>query len=86
MSELSDRYRMTLRMFAVFLGYIVYRVVGGDDQLIPGIMAGVGTAMIGFRVVGRLTDRRGEPVEMTELLDGFLGLALIVVGVLVAIR
>jgi hypothetical protein len=86
MSELSDRYRMTLRVFVVFIGYVVYRVVAGDERLIPGIMAGVGTGLIGFRVVGRLTDRRGEPIGVTEALDAFLGLGLIVVGVLLAIR
>ena len=73
-----EKARIPLRIGAVILGYIVYRLLADDEVMGPAFI-GFGTAFLGFVLVDRYAtwrrDRSGLlQVGTTLLALGFLGL------------
>ena len=75
---ISEKARVPLRVAAVFVGYLVYRLLA-DDKIMGPAFVGLGTAFLGFVLVDRYGTWRRErsgllQVGTTLMALGFLGL------------
>ena len=75
---ISEKARIPLRVAAVFLGYLVYRLLGHEGVMGPAFL-GLGVAFLGFVLIDRYgtwrRDRSGLlQVGTTLMALGFLGL------------
>lgn len=74
-----------MRVLAVALAYLVYRLPG-DDGLPAGISLGLGTLLILFIVVDQVTLRRRERFEMMQVATLIAGVGAIILGLVLVLR
>lgn len=75
---------MPLRVAIVVVAYAVYRVPG-DDDLAAGLALGLGTLLVGFVAADRATQGHPADSRVPEIVRIAAGLALIAVGVILAL-
>lgn len=81
----SERWRMPLRVVAVFLAYVIYRIPG-DDRLPAGLTLGIGALLVAFVAIDSATLPRPMTPRAAEVAMILLGLALIALGLVLAVR
>lgn len=84
-TRLPESWRMPLRVAAVFLAYVLYRVPG-DDRLGAGVLLGVGSFMLASVVIDRLTLPRVDRSGLLQVGTTVLGLGFVAVGLMLAVR
>lgn len=82
---LPERWRMPLRVVAVFVAYLFYRLPG-DDRLGAGLLIGGGTLMLAFVLIDRWTLPRRERSGLLQVGTTILSLGLVGVGLMLALR
>ena len=76
---IPTRYRMPMRVAAVFVGYFVYRWVG-DARVIPGAMVGIGAVLIAWSIIDEITLPKRSRLSLLEVGSAILGLGLLALG------
>jgi hypothetical protein len=75
----ETRFRVPLRIAAVFAGYLLYRWVG-DARVVPGIMVAAGAILIVWAIVDELTLIRKQRLGLLQVGSAVLGLGLLGLG------
>ena len=81
----NPRWRVPLRVAAIALGYIVYRVTETRHQAGSALL-GAGLAIVGVVIVDRYTLGRHERLELLQVGSAILGLGLIGLGLSLVLR
>jgi uncharacterized membrane protein len=76
---------MPLRIAVIVLAYLLYRLPG-DERIAAGAFIGIGTLILGLSVVDRLTRWSRDRSRLMEVGSILLGLGLLGVGILLAVR
>ena len=79
--RIDPKYAIWMRLGALALAYVVYRLVG-DVHLSAGIFMGVGLLLIDYAAVTYLTTRRDERSGLLQTGQVILGIGLVGVGLL----
>lgn len=77
--RIDPKYALWLRLGALAIAYVVYRIVG-EQRLSAGIFMGLGVLLIDYAVVTYLTTRRDERSGLLQTGQVILGLGLVVLG------
>ena len=77
---IEERYRIPLRVVAIFAAYALYFFLGDVDTM-GSIFVGLGTLLVGFSLVDRWTLRRTERSGLMQVGMTILGLGLLGLGV-----
>lgn len=80
-----ERYRMLLRLGAVALGYVVYRLVE-PDHFGPALMLGFGVWIFSAVMIERYSTRRSDRSGLMQVGSTILGLGLVVLGLALVLR
>lgn len=83
--RLQERWRMPLRVAAVVIAYVIYRLPG-DDRLMAGVALGAGFLLVSFVVVDHLTLGAASRSRAAVVVRVLLGIALIALGSVLAVR
>lgn len=82
---IDERYRITLRVVVISLGYLVYFLLS-DGALMPAIFLGLGVVLVGLPLVDRWTLRRSDRSGLLQVGTTLLGLGLLGAAVLLYLR
>lgn len=77
--RIDPKYAIWMRLGALALAYVVYRLVG-DVRLSAGIFMGVGLLLIDYAAVTYLTTRRDERSGLLQTGQVILGIGLVGLG------
>ncbi|MDQ3646150.1 MAG: hypothetical protein M3345_04355 [Actinomycetota bacterium] len=80
----SEKLRMPLRIVAVGLAYVVYRVA--QPPLGGGIFAGAGTVLLTWAVIDRWTLWRRDRSGLLQVGTTVLGIGLLLLGAYLHLR
>ena len=81
----ETRFRVPLRIAAVFAGYLLYRWVG-DARVIPGVMVGFGAVLVAWAIIDQVTLIRGQRLGLLQVGSAILGLVLAGLGAYLTYR
>ena len=81
---LPERLRMPLRIGAVVIGYLIYRLVG--DPIVGAFLIWVGFVMLDWAIIEQATTYRKDRLSMMIVGQALLGIGLLVAGALVVMR
>ncbi len=70
---------MTLRIVAVIVGYLIYRLV--DEPLVSALLIAIGFVMLTWAVIERETTFRKDRLSIMIAGQAMLGLGLVAAGV-----
>lgn len=79
--RIDPKYALWMRLGALVLAYVVYRLVG-DVRLSAGIFMGLGLLLIDYAAITYLTTRRDERSGLLQTGQVILGLGLVGLGLL----
>ena len=80
-----ERKRLTMRLAVVAFGYIVYRLIE-PESLIGALLIGFGVWLVGVgRVERKLNPEATDRQRMLQTLGTRVGIAMIVVGTVLAV-
>ena len=77
--RIDPKYAIWMRLGALALAYVVYRLVG-DVRLSAGIFMGIGLLLIDYAAVTYLTTRRDERSGLLQTGQVILGIGLVGLG------
>jgi uncharacterized membrane protein YidH (DUF202 family) len=81
----DERKRLTMRLAVVAFGYIVYRLIE-PESLIGALLLGFGVWLVGVgRVERKLNPQSTDRQRMLQTLGTRVGIAMIVVGTVLAV-
>ena len=82
----SERMNIPLKVVAVVISYVLYRVLLGDDDRIAGpLLVAVGFAIFAYAMVNRWTQWRRERSGLLQVGTTVLGLCLLLLGAVLVI-
>ena len=81
---LSERVRIPLRIASVFVGYLIYRIIG--DPVVAAGMIGVGFVALTWAIIEQVTTYRKDRLGMMIVGQALLGIGLLVAGALMVMR
>lgn len=76
----ETRYRLPLRIAAVFVAYLLYRWVG-DARVVPGMMIGLGAILVVWAIIDELTLVKSQRLGLLQVGTAILGLVLFGLGI-----
>lgn len=82
---IETRFRLPLRIAAVFGGYLLYRWVG-DARVIPGVMVGFGMVLVAWAIIDEVTLIKGQRLGLLQVGSAILGLVLAGLGAYLTFR
>lgn len=80
-----EKYRMPLRIGAVFLGYGIYLVLE-DEKIVGPAFVGVGSIIFLWALIDRYTTWRRDRSGLMQVGSTLLGVALIGIGTYLVLR
>ena len=82
---LPERYRIPARVIVVFLAYGLYLMLAGDG-IVRALFVAVGTLLLAFAAIDRLTIRRQDRSQVLATGTIVLGLGLLGIGLYLVLR
>ncbi len=79
---LPERIRQPLRIAAVILGYVIYRIVG--EPVVGAALIWAGFIALDWAIIEKMTTYRKDRLSMMLAGQGLLGAGLMAAGALVA--
>ena len=80
---IEDRFNVPLKVAAVVIGYVLYRVLFSGGEGIAGpVFVGVGFVVLAYATVNRLTQWRSDRSGLLQVGTAILGLGLLGLGAL----
>ena len=76
---IQTRFRLPLRVAAVFVGYFLYRGVV-DARIVPGAMVGIGAILLAWSVIDELTLVPNQRLGLVQVGSALLGIGLLGLG------
>ena len=82
---ISEKARIPLRVLAVVVGYLVYRLLG-DEGVVGPAFIGFGIAFLGFVLVDRYATWRRDRSGLLQVGTTILALGLLGLGIYLIVR
>lgn len=82
---IPEKFRMPLRIGAVFLGYVIYLVLEQGKVIGPAFV-GFGSVILLWAIIDRYATWRRDRSGLMQVGSTILGLALIAIGLLLVLR
>jgi hypothetical protein len=77
----SERLNIPLKFVSVIIGYVIYRVLLGDDDRIAGpLFVALGFVVLAYAMVNRWTQWRRDRSGLLQVGTTILGLGLMALG------
>jgi hypothetical protein len=83
--SVGERLRMPLRVGAVFVGYLLYRVTA-ETSAAGAVFLGAGTVLVGWVTIDRYTTWRRDRSGLMQVGTLVLGLGLLGLGLYLVLR